>query len=246
MNTLWILLLKQPLSNALLVLVHILPWGSIGLAVIILTCLVKIILLPLSYQSMKTQLAQKRIQPIIDSIKKTVTDKQEQAKQLMAVYKQYGVKPFSSMLVLLIQLPIIIALYGVFLNGIDATIPLAYPFVAVPDAGALSVLFFGINLAGKSVILAVLAAIAQFLQIHFSPMMRMNREASKDASDTTTMMMNSMQRSMKYVLPVMIGFFAAVVPGAVALYWIVSSAVTLLQEVVLFRKLSRQNLEITH
>lgn len=240
MSNLWTILLKQPLSNALLVLVAILPGGNIGLAVIILTCLVKLALLPLSYQSLKTQIAQKRIQPLVDDLKKTVTDKQEQAKKMMELYKQYKVKPFASMLVMLIQLPIIIALYTVFLKGVDATIPFAYNFVSVPDVASIGTTFLGINLAAKSIILAVIAALAQFAQIHFSPVMRMTRVDTKHGDDMAAMMATSMQRSMKYVLPVMIAFFGAVVPGAVALYWIVSSLVTLLQEIVLFKKLSKE------
>lgn len=240
MSNLWTIILKQPLSNALLFIIAVIPGGNIGLAVIILTCLVKLLLLPLSYQSLKTQIAQKKIQPEVDAIKKTVTDRQEQAKQLMALYKQYNVKPFASVLVMLIQLPIIIALYTVFLNGVDATIPLAYSFITVPDASAIATSFLGINLAAKSIILAIIAALAQFAQIHFSPVMRMTRVESHAANDMSAMMASSMQRSMKYVLPIMIAFFGAVVPGAVALYWIVSSLVTLLQEIILFKKLSRE------
>ncbi len=237
MSNLWTILLKQPLSNALLILVSVLPGGSIGLAVIILTLLVKALLLPLSYQSLKTQIAQKKIQPMVDDIKKTVTDKQEQAKKLMELYKQYKVKPFASMLVLLIQLPIIIALYTVFLKGVGATIPFAYHFVTIPET--ISSSFLGIDLASKSIILAVLAAGAQFAQVHFSPVMRMTRTAVTDKNDMSQMMASSMQRSMKFVLPVMIGFFGAVVPGAVALYWVVSSLVTLIQEIILFKRLSK-------
>ncbi len=156
----------------------------------------------------------------------------------MALYKENGIKPFSSFLVLLIQLPIIIALYTVFLRGVDALLPLAYSNFFLPDT--IQTFFLGIDLAQKSILLAVLAASAQFVQIHFSPVMRMNRTTSPTSGDAAQLMAASMQRTMKYILPVMVAFFAAVVPGAVALYWIVSSIATLVQELVLYKRLTRE------
>lgn len=240
MNTLWTTFVYQPLANALLYIVSIIPGGNIGLAVIILTVLVKFLLLPLSFQSLRTQIAQKKIQPQLDVIKKTITDKQEQARAMMELYKENGIKPFSSFLIILIQLPIIIALYTVFLRGTEAVLPLAYSGLKLPET--IHTLFLGVNLAEKSIILALFAAVAQFLQIHFSPIMRANR-TTKDtpqSDDPAQMMANSMQRSMKYMMPLMIAFFAAVVPGAVALYWIVSSIVTLFQELVIYRRLTKE------
>lgn len=238
MNTLWTTLIYQPLANALLFLIAVLPGGSIGLAVIVLTFLVKIALLPLSYQSLWTQIAQKKIQPQVDTIKKTITDKQSQAKAIMELYKKNGIKPFSSILILLVQLPIIIALYTVFLRGVDVLTPLAYTGLGLPDV--ISPLFLGINLTEKSILLAIIAAVAQFLQVHFSPIMRMSRHDVVNKEDVAQMMAASMQKSMKYILPIMVAFFAAVVPGAVALYWIVSSVVTLLQEVLMYKKITHQ------
>lgn len=238
MNTLWTTLIYQPLANALLLLVSLLPGGNIGFAVILLTILVKILLLPLSYQSLRTQIAQKKIQPQLEVLKKTITNRQEQAKAIMELYKKNGIKPFSSILILLIQLPIIIALYTVFLRGVDVITPLAYGGFPLPDV--ISSTFFGINLTEKSILLAIIAAITQFLQIHFSPMMRMSRNDVVNKDDMGQMMAASMQKSMKYVLPVMVAFFAAVVPGAVALYWIVSSVVTLVQEVFMYKKITQE------
>src|SRR5580704_10130713 len=99
-----------PLYNALIWLTTGLG-GSIGLAVIALTLVVKIILSPLSYSSIKSQIEQKKLQPLMDDIKKKYPDKKEQSEKMMELYKEHKTNPFAGCLLLLLQLPVIIALY---------------------------------------------------------------------------------------------------------------------------------------
>ena len=114
---LWNLIFYKPLYNALFGLVDVLPNSSLFLAVIILTLIVRIIISPLSYKALKTQLKTKAIQPQLRAVRKETDDKQEQARRTLEIYKKNGVNPFSSFLLLLVQFPIIIALYWVFRDG---------------------------------------------------------------------------------------------------------------------------------
>lgn len=229
-----------PLTNVLIFLTSHL-WGNIGLAVIVMTILVKFILLPFSYSTTKNQIATKKIQPLIDEIKKNTPDKTEQTKKIMALYKEHNANPLSGCLPLLIQLPIIIALYQVFLQGVSVDPSTLYSFVRVPET--VSSFFLGIDMTAKSVVLALLAGVTQYFQLKLSPSMNTapsTAVATTDAApDMQAAMMENMQKTMKYTLPVMITFFAWVVPAAVALYWVVTNILTIIQEWWINRRLQR-------
>src|SRR3989344_4183669 len=113
----WNAVLYHPLLNALAFLVSIIPGGDVGIAVIILTLFVKIILLPLSQKSIESQAEMNILAPELNKIKKSGVSKEEQAKQTFELYKKHKVNPFSGCLLVLIQIPIIFALYFVFYKG---------------------------------------------------------------------------------------------------------------------------------
>jgi YidC/Oxa1 family membrane protein insertase len=91
-------------------------------------------------------------------------------------------------------------------------------------------MFLGINMAAKSIILAILAGVSQFLQMHLSPSMQSSSTPIAADADMQTKMAGSMTKSMKYTMPIMIAVFGYAVPGAVALYWIVSNICMIAQE----------------
>ena len=104
-------LFYRPMYNALIYILDILPTHDIALAVIILTILIKFILLPLSHKMFRTQILQKRVQPIISKIQEEYKDnKQMLAVKMMEVYKEHKLNPFSSLLLMIIQIPIVFAL----------------------------------------------------------------------------------------------------------------------------------------
>src|ERR1035437_811775 len=107
-----------PLYNGLILFINVIPFHDVGLAVILFTCIIKVIIFPLSQQSIKTQFEMKQIEPELNEIKlKYKDDKQVQAEKTMQLYKDKGINPFAGILLMLIQLPILIALYWVFLKG---------------------------------------------------------------------------------------------------------------------------------
>jgi len=156
-------ILYQPLLNLLIFLYDIIPGQDLGVAIIVLTVIIRLVLYPFSRQSIKAQKALQELQPKIEEVKKQYKDNKEaQAKALMALYKNNKVNPLSSCLPLLIQLPFLIAVYQVFSTGLKSeSLSLLYPFIQNP--GQLNSFFFGfMDLTKPNVILTVLTAAAQF------------------------------------------------------------------------------------
>lgn len=239
MSNLFHTFVYDPLYNALVLLLSAFPHFDVGIAVIIFTVAVKLILFPLSKKSVQTQLALKKIEPELQAMRqKFPTDKQAQAVQTMEIYKKHKINPFSGILLLLIQLPILFALYFIFAqSGLPAIkMDILYSFVHAPEN--VSMQFLGlINIAAPSVVLGFLAGLSQFFSAHFSipaPTPKAPGDTSKNtfAEDFG----RSLSIQAKYVLPVIIFVIALKVSGALALYWIVSNLFTIGQELYLRRE----------
>jgi YidC/Oxa1 family membrane protein insertase len=229
--------------NALMFLTAHMPALSIGLAVIVLTILVKLILSPLSYKSIINQVQQKKLQPKIKAVQAKYKDNKElQAQKVMEIYKEHKTNPLAGCFLLLIQIPIIISLYAVFVSGLSIQPDLLYNFVPVP--ADINTQFMGVNLAGQSLIFAIITGLSQLVQVLLSPAMKSYTDDKKDTevaeqeTDTQGKMAEQIQKSMRFTLPIMIGVFAYLVPAAVALYWIVNNVFTVVQELVISRKLA--------
>lgn len=224
-----------PLYNALIFLTNLFG-GSLGLAVIGLTIIVKLVLAPLAHASIKSQIEQKKLQPLVDELKKKYPDQKQQSVKLMELYKEHKTNPLAGCLLLLLQLPVIIALYNVFLKGVVINPADLWSFVTAP--GAINTMFLGLDMGQgpiwSKVILAVLAGATQYLQMRWSPAMATPNASAVAKTDSPTGgmadMAANMTKSMKYTMPLMITVFAYAVPGAVALYWIISNLVMIAQE----------------
>jgi len=236
MVTLWNTLFFKPLYNSLVFLVDIFPGHNMLLAVVLLTVVVRFILAPLSYKSIKTQIETKKIQPKLKEIKKTITDKKEQAQATLALYKEHGINPFSNFLLLLIQFPIIIALYRVFQGGVEFNPETLYSFVHLPET--IKTMWLGLDLASKSYILAFLAGLTQFLYVQFSSSMRSMTQKTEGQSEQEKMMA-MVGSSMKYTLPVMITIFAYTLGAPIALYFLTSNVFMIFQEIYIQKNLKQ-------
>jgi len=221
-----------PLYNGLILFINITPFHNVGLAVVLFTCLIKVIIFPLSQQSIKTQFEMKQIEPEINELKlKYKNDTKLQAEKTMLLYKERGINPFAGIFLMLIQLPILIALYWVFLNGgfpkIDQTT--IYSFTKIPDVINMS--FFNISVSDKSILFALFVAIAQFLQMQIT-IPKTKKVEVKDAKNPTFTdeLAKSMNMQMKYVMPVIMFFIAKSFPLVVSLYLITSSLFAVGQE----------------
>ena len=240
LHTLWNVVCYQPLYNALLFLISIIPGGDVGLAIILLTIIVKLVLFPLTQKSIYAQLKMKTIEVDINKIKEKITDKAAQSKAIFALYKENNVNPFSSCLLIFIQMPIIIALYLVFIHGFNSVPVGAYSFIHIPTTFNLN--FLGlVNLGEKSIYLAVFAGITQFCQGYLAQ----GRQPKPVGTDMKAEFAKSMQTQMVYVLPLMIVFIAYRISAAVALYWITSNIFTIGQELYTKRKIAKESNVLT-
>lgn len=230
-------LIYTPLYNALVFLIDILPGGSVGLAIIILTIIVKLLLFPLARQATRTQLVLKKIAPVLEEIKKKYKDnQQEQVAQMFKVYKQHHIHPLSGILVIFIQLPIVIGLYWVFYKGGLPTIhtEMLYSFVSAPQVVYMD--FLGLfNLSEKSIILAVLVAATQLLIGHIT--FEAPAVTSKPGESLKDDIMRSLHLQTKYVLPLVLGVFAYILASAVALHWITGNIFTIAQDLLVKKHL---------
>lgn len=227
MGNIFFAILYQPLYNLLVVLYNVIPAGGVGLAIIVMTLLVKGALLPLMYRSMKAQKELQEIQPKISALKAELKDnKEELAKQLMGVYKTHNVNPFASCLPTVAQLVVLIALYRVLRAGI-ATVDSGalYSFVHNPET--MAHMFLGIDLAHISIPLAIIAAIAQFFQARQMVSRRPPKEARADSGALDEDMTATMNKVTLIMLPVMTLIIGVTtVPGGLTLYILVSTVLT--------------------
>jgi YidC/Oxa1 family membrane protein insertase len=227
----------NPLYNGFVFIFDVLPWIDVGLAVILFTIIIRLILFPLSKKAVITQVKMKEIEPELNRLKKEVPDRQEQAMKVMELYKNKGVNPFSSILLLFIQLPIIFALYSIFIRSgfPDIQTDLLYSFVSLPEN--IKTTFLGMfNVLDRSIIFALIAAISQFLQLHFS--LASSGAPVKSDSPSMDAAQNAM-KNMKYVFPVIVFIIAYKISAVVAIYWAVSSIFTLGQELVVRKHIKR-------
>jgi YidC/Oxa1 family membrane protein insertase len=229
-----------PIYNLLIYLVGVLPGADVGLAVVIVTLIVKAITFPLSISALKTQAAMRRIEPALKEVREThKDDKQKQAEAMFALYKEHKIKPFSSILAMLVQIPVLITLFLVFQRESMGQVNPEILYSFVPDPGMFSALFLGIfAIAGHNIILAAIAAITQFIQARYAIPLPEKKERDLSKAPTRAEMGNEFGRAMaiqaRYVLPIVIGV-VAYTSGAIALYLITSNMVALLQELYVRR-----------
>jgi YidC/Oxa1 family membrane protein insertase len=232
LSNIWNTVLYQPLLNALAFLVSIIPGGDVGIAVIVLTILVKVILFPLSQKSIESQAQMNILTPELNKIKASGASKEEQAKLTFELYKKHKTNPFSGCLLVLIQIPIIFALYYVFFKGINFQNGLLYSFIHVPEH--INMIFLGVlDISKKSLVLAILAGVSQYLQAHFMPKPAVSSSTSNSFQDSFA---KSMSMQMKYIFPFIVAFIAYSISGAVALYWITSNVFMVGQQIYVKKK----------
>jgi len=224
--------------NGFVALYNLIP--DVGVVILIITILIKLVLYPLTKSSIKSQKALTDLQPKLNELKeKYKDDKQALAQETMRLYKENKVNPFASCLPLLIQLPILIALYYVLRTSLmdNTKFDLLYSFVSAPDA--INKTSFGIFDLGKpSYVLAVLAGAAQFWQSKMMMRKRVDKPVPAGAKDEDTMAM--MNKQMLYFMPFMTVFIGMSLSAGLTLYWFLSTLLTALQQLYMFKKKANQ------
>ena len=252
----WHTFFFDPIYNALIFFIDIFPGGDVGLAIVATVFMVKTVLLPVSIKAAKTQRIMKEIEPQLRELKETFKDDREkQAREMMSIYKTAGMNPFASIFLIILQIPLLIAMYfaviGLYPPVVDGA-PIEdigflsifageaskeivinpddlYTFVPVPVE---SNRFFlnQFDITEKSIILAIIVAITQFFVVKLTmPKMLPRKEGEKP--DMKDEFMRNMQVQMKYVMPVLMGILAYSISVAIALYFLVTNITALLQEI---------------
>jgi YidC/Oxa1 family membrane protein insertase len=228
-------ILVNPIFNLLAVIyayVH-----DFGLAIILLTILILLLIWPLVTKQLHSQRALQELQPELKRIKeKAAGDRTLEGQLTMELYKEREINPFASFLPLLIQLPIFFALFVVLRDIVKPgeIAHLAYePVKSLAAIAAIikshavfhATLFGVIDLAKASPILAAFGAIAQFIQTkQITP--------KQQGGDPQAQMMGAMV----YIFPALTFFIGLSLPSALPLYWVTSSSVAILQQYLVLKR----------
>lgn len=266
-------IIVQPIFNALLGIYSIIPGRDFGVALIILTIIIRFLLYPLVKKQLHQTKMMRKIQPELKKIKKSSGgDRQAEALAMMELYKKHDVSPFRSIGILLIQLPIFIGLYSVvriftehhdefqrFAYGFMEHVPAIQHLVAFPDQ--LSLKLFGFFDLTKSAVqgdifLFILAGLAAFTQFIISKQLMpqgdtkkrtirsIMRDAAAGKQADQAEINTAMMGNMTKIMPFFMFFIMISLPGALALYYTVSNLVAAGQQSYLLRRDADEMIEI--
>lgn len=228
------IILYQPLFNSLIFLYDYIPGRDFGLAIIALTVIIRIILFPISVKAVNSQKNLQKLQPKIKDLQtKYKNDKEKQAKEILELYKAEKINPFSGLLLAIIQLPILIALYQVFWNGLKPQ-ELAGLYAFVLNPGQINTIFLHIiDLSKPNIVFAILAGITQYFQ---TKMLTPQAGAVKGKNKNEPDFSQIMQKQMLYFFPVFTIIILLGLPSALGLYWTASGLFSIVQQYFVFKK----------
>ena len=229
MSSLFHTVLTRPLFNALIGLYNTISFEDLGIAIIILTILVRFLLYPLFYKGLRNQALMQKIQPELNEVKeKYKEDKEKQALEMMALWKKYEINPFSGFLLLLVQLPVLLAIYRVFLSDFSPELfeKELYSFVDFPNNFSQSFLGF-IDLSSTSMVLLLITVVAVFLQTRVS--------LGKGSNGVE----NKMAKNMSYIMPVIMFVFLINFSAAISLYILVTTIFSIFQQRIINARLEK-------
>lgn len=213
--------------------------GNFGVAIIILTVVLRIALVPLSLPQLKSQKKMRDIKPELDKLKKRhAKDPNALRIAQMELYKKHNLNPMSGCLPYILQLVVIIALYHVLSTFVGEAMKQGYTF---------NTIFLGLDLSkpDPTRIIPVLAAVSQLVMslmilpgkeqhdlIPSNVKSKALKEADKKETDSQEMA-ETMQRQMVFMMPLMTGWIAWGFPAGLGLYWIVTTVFSIAQQWVI-------------
>jgi YidC/Oxa1 family membrane protein insertase len=252
--SIWNILLYQPLTN-LLIFFYQAVANNLGLAIILATAFIRLILLPLTLPSLKAAQKLQELKPQLDKLKKKyANDKQALALAQVNLYKQHKINPGANILPTILQILVVIALFRVFTNvlgeggGVSQLNELLYPFNRLPDSHAIKSNFFYLDLTQPDAyvfpkeisilffkisklpgLFLIIASVLQFLSSYFMSAGRAKTTNKTKSGDEEEMMM-TMQKQMLFLSPVMTLLIGLRLPSGLVLYWITYSIIMIIQQ----------------
>lgn len=238
-------LVYNPIYNLFAGLIHHLPGHPLGWAIIIITIIIRLILLIPQHKALESSRKMAEINPKIRALQEEYKDDRAAlGMKMMELYKKEGVNPAGSCLPLLIQMPILLALYWVItgINDISNTFHL-YPFLKDFNPTTIDAHFLGIDLLQiggiTAIIAAIILAVTQWLQSYLTvkaqpqPIKKSEKKSTKtDAGipETPTFDPAMMQKMMLYFFPILIGVTALFFPLGLSLYWFIGIVFMIIQQ----------------
>lgn len=223
--------LYRPLFNFLVLIYNYLPGHDFGMAIIILTIIIRLIIYPLSVKALNSQKTLQKLQPEVEELKKKYKDdKEKQGKEILELYRKEKINPFSGLFLALVQLPILIALYNVFWNGLKSgELSNLYSFISNPVN--INPTFLNlIDLSKPNLVFAVIAGVIQFFQTKML-VPKFNKNQTKKGDITLIM-----QKQMVYFFPFITVLILFKLPSALSLYWIVSGIFSIIQQYFIIKR----------
>jgi YidC/Oxa1 family membrane protein insertase len=226
----------EPLLNGLAWLINVMPFHDVGFAIIVLTVTVRFIIFPFTHNATKTQVKMRHLEPELKDIKeKFKNNNQEQTKRTMELYKRHGINPVFGLLALFIQIPILFALYRVFLHSGGFDVSHLYSFISAPSI--IHTKFLGlIEITQKSYILAILAGATQFVQMWLAIPPVKNDKNNPGSSSFKDNLAKSMSIQARYIMPLFVFYIALKFSSALALYWTTMNVFAIVHESIVRRK----------
>lgn len=244
-------LVYRPIYNLLILIYNLVPLHDFGIAIVLVTILIKLLLVPLSRKQIESQRKMQEMQPKIKEIQdKYKHDKEKQSRALMEFYKENKANPFSGCLPMVFQLVFLIAIYRVLYNiskdGLMVSSIDLYPFLHNP--GAINHYFLGIidlssivsfqawtvaNVA--HILLVVAAAAAQYFQTKLMMETKAKKETAQEKEKKKKKAGEAdfaqvMSKQMLFLAPMMTLFIGFKFQAGLALYWLVSTLFMIAQQ----------------
>lgn len=258
-------IIVRPIFNLLVLIYALIPGHNFGLAIILFTIIVRLLMWPLVKKQLHHAKALRELQPQLKKIKEAAKgDRQKESQLTMELYKEKEINPFASLGIVLVQVPIVIGLYvGLrkVINRPEEIITFSYPGLHhLPWMKTLignihrfdNTLFGVVSLTKKAIgplywpalIIAALSAVAQFLQSkQLMPkskdsrsLKQILREAGEGKKANQQEVNAAVGRSTQIFIPFMVFIFALQLPAALPLYWLTSSAVAYWQQAIILRE----------
>ena len=237
----WQTFLVTPILNLLIFFYQIL-FQNLGLAILVMTLVLRAVLIPLTLPTLKAAQKQKDLAPELKKLKEKYKDNKEKlAKAQMELYRQHGINPAAGCLPQIMQLVVLIALYQVFIqvlsNDTQAVLKLNeilyFDFLKLDPGRMINASFGPWNLAQSDpfFVLPILAGVAQLLLAKIMrPAVVEGEKQAKKTPDKSDDLMYTMQEQMLYMMPLMTIFIGWRLPSGLVLYWLATTVFSLAQQ----------------
>ncbi len=235
----------QPLFNILIFFYNNTSFYDLGIAVILLTIIIKLCLHPLGIKAARSQKEMEAIQPEIKKIQeKYKKNKEEQSKKIMELYKSKKINPFAGIVPLFIQFPILISLFQIFRRGLEQEeMKHLYSFVKEPEF--VNYYFLNIiDLSEPFIIFAIIAGAGQYLQMKIMVSKKKANQAGQEDEKSKSDIGKTIQSQMVYFLPGFTFFILLSLPSVVGLYWIVTIIFSILQQYIVQKENKEGEIDI--